>query len=137
MKALIWTVSSLVALLFLAVGAMKLATPAAELSQMSAGVPVVLIQIAGLAEVLGALGLVLPAATRILPVLTPVAAIGLALTMVGATITNLILGTVSAVPMTVALLAVCTGIAWARLGRYRIQPRTSTAVGSLATAHTH
>ena len=123
MKVLIWIVSSLVALLFIAVGAMKLLTPAAELSQMSAGVPVALIQLAGLAEVLGGLGLILPAATRILPVLTPAAAVGLTVTMVGATIANAVTSVYSAIPMTVGLLVVCAALAWARLTRYRVEPR--------------
>ena len=33
-------------------------------------------RIAGVAEILGALGLILPAATRIMPILTPLAASG-------------------------------------------------------------
>ena len=44
-------------------------------------VPRALVQVIGIAEILGALGLILPAATGIYPWLTPVAAVALALLM--------------------------------------------------------
>jgi hypothetical protein len=85
-------VSVLLALAFLFIGAAKVLTPTVEFEATAQGVPVVLLRIAGTAELLGAIGLVLPAATRILPVVMPIAASGLVLTMVLATLTNLVIG---------------------------------------------
>lgn len=128
MRIAVWVVSVLLALAFLFVGGVKVMMPAAEMAAGSHGVPVVLLKIAGVAEVLGALGLVLPAATRILPVLTPVAAIGLALTMTGATITDVVLG-LYPVAVQTAVLGVLAGlVAWARLGPAAIAPRGRPAL---------
>ncbi|MPZ62527.1 MAG: DoxX family protein [Propionibacteriales bacterium] len=123
MKLAVWIVSALLALAFIFIGGSKLVVSAADLESMAEGVPVVLLRIAGTAEVLGALGLVLPAASRILPILTPVAATGLVLTMIGASITNVIIDEYALVAQTVILGALAGFVAWARFGRYAIQPR--------------
>lgn len=123
MKVAVWVVSSLLALAFLLVGGMKLATPPAEMTQMSQGVPVILLRVAGAAEVLGALGLVLPAATRIVPILTPLAASGLVAVMLGATITNIVIGTYPVAIQTVVLGLFAGFVAWARFTDHAIQPR--------------
>lgn len=123
MKTTVWIVSGLLAVAFLFIGSTKVVPPAAELEAMAQGVPVVLLKIAGYAEVLGALGLILPAATRIAPILTPLAASGLVVTMIGATITNIIIGTYAIIPMTVILGVLAAFVAWARFGRYAIHPR--------------
>jgi uncharacterized membrane protein YphA (DoxX/SURF4 family) len=130
MKAVLWVVSALVAIIFLLVGGLKLLSPAADLAKSAHGVPVTLLRVAGAAEVLGALGMILPAATRILPILTPVAAAGLALEMIGANITNIAVGAYSAIPMPAVLMVVSAGIAWLRFGRYAVPPRSRA--GSLA-----
>jgi len=123
MKVTVWIVSGLLAVAFLFTGLSKLLTPTADLESMAAGVPVVLLRIAGAAEVLGALGLVLPAATRILPILTPLAASGLALTMVGAVITNIIIGEYALI-LQPAVLGVLSGlVAWARFRQDETIPR--------------
>lgn len=123
MRITVWIVSGLLAMSFLFIGLVKLLTPASELESMAEGVPVLLLRIAGSAEVLGALGLILPAATRIVPVLTPIAASGLVLTMTGATITNVIIGEY-AITVQPVLLGVLAGfVAWARFGRYAVRPR--------------
>lgn len=124
MKIVVWTVSVLLAVVFLAAGGMKVLTATADLQQSSGGVPIALMRIAGTAEILGALGLVLPAVTRIAPALTPIAAGGLVVVMVGATITNIVTGAYGAVPMTVVLGLVAAFVAWARAGRYAVAPRT-------------
>ncbi len=123
MKIVVWTLSILLAVAFFLVGGMKLLAPAAEMQQASGGIPVALSKIAGTAEVLGALGLVLPAATRIMPTLTPLAAAGLTLTMVGAIVTNVIVGVYSAVPTTVILGLIAGFVCWARFDRYAVPPR--------------
>jgi uncharacterized membrane protein YphA (DoxX/SURF4 family) len=133
MRIAAWIVSVLLALAFLFIGGMKVMMSVAEMEATGQGVPVVLLKIAGFAEVLGALGLVLPAATRILPVLTPVAASGLVLTMVGATLTNIILGLYPIAAQTAVLGVLAGFVAWARFGpaaiapRGTVQPRLDTA----------
>ena len=125
MKITVWVVSALLALAFLFAGAMKLITPAAEMAQLSQGVPVVLLRIAGLAEVLGALGLILPAASRTLPVLTPLAASGLVAVMLGATITNISIGAYPVAIQTVVLGLLAGFVAWARFTGQAVEPRTA------------
>jgi uncharacterized membrane protein YphA (DoxX/SURF4 family) len=133
MKIVVWIVSALLAVAFLAVGAGKLLASAADLQQSAQGVPVALLKIAGAAEVLGAIGLILPAATRILPVLTPIAAVGLTVTMVGATITDIIVGAPSAIVMTVVLGILAALVAVARFGRWAVEPRITNSGAPVAT----
>lgn len=124
MKITVWVVSVLLALVFLFSGGMKLLIPTAEMELMSQGVPVILLRIAGAAEVLGALGLILPAVTRIAPVLTPLAAGGLVLVMLGATVANIIVGAYPVVIQTVVLGLLAGFVAWARFTSQPVQPRT-------------
>lgn len=128
MKYAVWIVSALLAVAFLFIGGMKVVTSTADLEAMAEGVPVVLLRIAGIAEVLGALGLILPAATRTLPILTPLAAAGLVVVMVGATITNVIIGTYSVIPTTIGLGLLAGFVAWARFTRQSVQPRRRSTV---------
>jgi hypothetical protein len=114
MKTTVWIVSVLLALAFLYIGGLKVLTPASALAPSAMGVPVILLKVAGWAEVLGALGLVLPAATGIAPVLTPLAATGLTIVMIGAIITNIIVGAYSAVLIPIVLGVLAAFVAWAR-----------------------
>ena len=118
MKIAVWIVSGLLAVMFLFAGLFKLLASTADLEASAQGVPVILLKIAGTAEVLGAIGLILPAATRIMPVLTPLAAAGLALTMVGATITNLIIGEYALMVQTALMGALAGCVGWVRLRQY-------------------
>jgi uncharacterized membrane protein YphA (DoxX/SURF4 family) len=124
MKIVLWVVSAVLAVVFLLVGGSKLLLSSADLAKSAHGVPVALLRVAGATEVLGALGLILPAATRILPILTPIAAAALALQMIGANITNIVVGAYSAIPMPAVLMVVLAWIAWLRFGRYAVQPRS-------------
>ncbi|ADG73166.1 DoxX family protein [Cellulomonas flavigena DSM 20109] len=93
MLVALWTVNALLALAFIGTGTFKLARSKEQLR--AAGMAwtddfdAARIKLAGIAEVLGALGLVLPLATGVAPVLTPVAAVALAGTMVAATAVHL------------------------------------------------
>lgn len=122
MKLTVWSMSVLLAVAFLFIGGIKVGASAADLESTAEGVPVVLLKIGGTAEVLGALGLVLPAATRTLPILTPLAAAGLVVTMIGATITNIVIAEYALVAQTVLLGVLAGFVAWARFGRYAIEP---------------
>ncbi|MEJ3659174.1 DoxX family protein [Actinomycetes bacterium KLBMP 9759] len=130
MRVAVWIVSVLLALAFLFIGGTKVLMPVADMAAGSHGIPVVLLKIAGVAEVLGAVGLVLPAATRIMPVLTPVAAAGLTLTMVGATAIDIGLGIYALAAQTAVLGLLAAFVAWARFGPAAIAPRGQAAVRS-------
>jgi uncharacterized membrane protein YphA (DoxX/SURF4 family) len=118
MKVAVWIVSGLLAVAFLSAGLFKLLASTADLEASAQGVPIILLRIAGTAEVLGAIGLILPAATHIKPILTPLAATGLVLTMIGATITNLIIGEYVIMAQTVLLGLLSGWVAWARSRQY-------------------
>ena len=91
MNVMLWIVTGLLALAFLAAGSMKLATPREKLLQSMpwvADVTATQVRAIGLVELLGAVGLVLPALTGIATVLVPVAATGLAVTMAVAAVVH-------------------------------------------------
>ncbi len=128
MKIILWIAQVLLAIAFLAAGAMKLAQPLATLAvslPWTADVPGALVRFIGVAEVLGGLGLVLPAATRILPRLTPIAAAALALDMVFATLFHVMRGESMMLPVTLVLAALLIFVAWGRFSRAPIAPRTA------------
>lgn len=114
----LWTVQTLLALLFLFAGVMKLVLP---LEQMAGPVtlPGLFLRFIGVAETLGALGLMLPALLRIRPGLTPLAAAGLVIIMLGATVIGLRIGdlAMTLIPLAVGLLA-----AFVAYGRWRLAP---------------
>jgi uncharacterized membrane protein YphA (DoxX/SURF4 family) len=120
MDVALWIVAGLLALAFLASGAMKLIQPKEKL--LASGMPALedfgagSIKAIGALEVLAAVGLILPAAFGIAPVLVPLAAVGLVLLMVGATITHLRRHEVQAIVVPLALLAMAALVAWGRFG---------------------
>jgi uncharacterized membrane protein YphA (DoxX/SURF4 family) len=101
----LWVLQSVLALLFLFAGVVKLVSPAAALAAQS-HLPGEFMKFIGVAETLGALGLVLPGMTRIAVGLTRLAAIGLQIIMVGAVVVTLIQGPAAGaiVPLIVGLL---------------------------------
>jgi DoxX-like protein len=114
MKIAVWIASALLALFFLLVGGAKAFAPWEGLAAASMGVPVILLKIAGIAEILGAIGLILPEATGILPVLTPLAATGLALIMVGALVFHIRRNERPNIVVAIVLIALTTFVAVAR-----------------------
>lgn len=122
MDIVLWIVAGLLALAFLAAGAMKLAQPREKLvaSGMAwagdAGDGAV--KAIGALEVVGAVGLVLPALTGVATVLTPLAALGLALVMVGAVVVHLRRGETTAVAAPVVLGLLALALAVLRLGPF-------------------
>jgi putative oxidoreductase len=115
---LMWTLQILLAVVFLAHGAMMLFPPAAVAQQMNAALPRWFQLFIGVAEVLAAAGLTLPAITGIQPWLVAWAAGGLMIVMASATIFHLTRGEISSAATTVVLLAMATAVA-----RSRRQPR--------------
>ena len=118
LAAALWTVQTVLALLFLFAGGMKLVMPVEALAQQSP-LPGAFLQFIGVAEVLGALGLVLPGLFRVRTHLTPLAAVGLVIIMIGATVVTAATGPVSGavVPAIVGCLA-----AFVAYGRSRLVP---------------
>jgi uncharacterized membrane protein YphA (DoxX/SURF4 family) len=113
----LWTIQVLLALVFLFAGSIKLLTPIDVLmAQMALPLPGWFVQLIGVAEVAGALGLILPGLFRIRRNLTPLAACGLTLIMIGATIiTAITMDVVSALfPLLLGLL--CVLVAYGRRG---------------------
>jgi uncharacterized membrane protein YphA (DoxX/SURF4 family) len=92
MNVTLWIIAAVLALVFLAAGAMKLTQTKDKLATSGQGwvenFSPGTIKAIGTAEVLGALGLILPALLNIGPILVPLAATGLFLLMVGAATTH-------------------------------------------------
>ena len=82
---LLWTLQILLALVFLAHGAMMVFPPAAVAQQMNAVLPRWFQLFIGISEVLAAVGLTIPAITGVQPWLVSWAAGGLVIVMVSAT----------------------------------------------------
>jgi uncharacterized membrane protein YphA (DoxX/SURF4 family) len=106
-SAALWTVQTLLAVLFLFAGGFKLAVPWELMAeQMVVPLPELFVRVVAACEVLGAVGLILPGLTRIHRELTPVAAAGLLVIMVGATTISLAADPASAVlPLVTGALA--------------------------------
>lgn len=112
MYKLLWTAQSLMALLFGAVGVLKLTSP-----QSFAPLPVELARFIGFAELLGALGLILPGVTGIKPRLTAWAAAGLGTIMILAAGYHLSRGEFGGVAFSLVVLAINVFIARERAAR--------------------
>ncbi|SEF91037.1 DoxX-like family protein [Nonomuraea solani] len=122
MNVVLWIIAALLALAFLAAGAMKLAQPKEKLAaagmawtdDFSAGA----VKGIGALEALAALGLILPAVTGIAPVLTPLAATGLVLVMAGAAVVHARRKEFPMIAANVVLLILAAVVAWGRFGPY-------------------
>jgi uncharacterized membrane protein YphA (DoxX/SURF4 family) len=121
MNIALWIIAGLLAVAFLASGAMKLTQPKEKLASrfgwvedFSAGT----VKAIGTLEVLAAVGLILPAALDIAPVLVPLAAVGLLVLMVGASITHLRRHEAQMIASPMAVLALAVVVVWGRFGPY-------------------
>jgi uncharacterized membrane protein YphA (DoxX/SURF4 family) len=128
MNIALWVVQGLLAALFLMAGGMKALTPVADLAAQDNmawvnAVPAFVPKLAGISELLGALGLILPSLTRIKPMLTPIAAAGLALVMLLAAALHASLGEFPAIGVNLALGGLAAFVAWGRAKKVPITPR--------------
>lgn len=117
----LWIAQSILAALFLMAGVMKFTTSIeAQRSQMEWAnhVSEGLIYFAGIAEIMGAIGLLLPSIFKIKPELTPWAAVGLALVMVLALVLNISIGEMNAMGL-LLIVALALFVAW---GRFKKAP---------------
>jgi hypothetical protein len=118
MQLALWIVSGLLALAMLGAGVFKLATPRVKLMEKMKWAKTWTdgnVNLLGLAEVLGAIGLIVPQATGVLPILTPIAAACLVVLMIGAVKTHVDLKEPAAPPAILALLGV-----FVALGRFGV-----------------
>jgi hypothetical protein len=97
---------SLLAVVFMFAGGMKLVLPADALA-MPVELPWPLIHLIGVAEITGAIALILPRVVSIGPFVPLAAALGLMLIVSGATVAHLIGQGVGATPFTLVLALLC------------------------------
>jgi uncharacterized membrane protein YphA (DoxX/SURF4 family) len=121
MNTVLWILAGVLASLFAAAGAMKLAQPKEKLvaapnmawaEDFSPG----MLKTIGALELCAAVGLIVPAAIDVVPILVPLAAVGLGLLMVGAILTHARRAEFSNVVFNVVLLATAAVVAWGRFG---------------------
>ena len=128
MNIALWIVAGLLAVAYLAGGGGKLIVPKQKIAafgpsarwveDFSAGA----VKAIGAFEVLGGIGLILPAVLGIAPVLVPLAAAGLAIIMVGATITRIRRREYRYMVADLVYLAATIFVAW---GRFVVEPFAS------------
>jgi hypothetical protein len=122
MNIALWIVTGLLATAYFFGGAFKLVTPKARIEAFGPSSKWVedfsggAVKAIGAFEVLGAVGLILPAVLDIAPVLVPVAAIGLAVIMLGATITRLRRREYQLMGVDLVYLVLLAFVVWGRLG---------------------
>lgn len=119
MNIALWIVQSLLALVYLATGGLKIVRPREQLvasgnfdwmkDSSDAGVKAV-----GLVEILGALGVILPWLTGIASILTPIAAIGLVVVQIGALRVHLVRNQRQPLPVNLLLLLLAAFVAAGR-----------------------
>jgi uncharacterized membrane protein YphA (DoxX/SURF4 family) len=118
LSATLWTLQSLLAVIFIFSGGMKLLAPA-EMMEAQSPLPLLLVRFIGTCEVAGALGMLLPGLLRIRPTLSPLAAAGLVVLMIGATtLTPIMISpdpVMALIPATVGALAAFVAYARVRL----------------------
>lgn len=124
----LWTLQSLLALVFVFMGSMKLTTPIeVMMAQMALPLPGWFIQFIGVAEVAGGLGLILPMLFRVLPGLTPLAAACLVVIMIGATVVTLISGGGASALMPLVLGILLALVVYGRRDRFALTFKRSAA----------
>jgi len=128
-STLLWTAQTLLALIFLFAGSMKLVLPLAAL-QGPVAFPGTFLRFIGICETLGAVGLILPGLLRVRPELTAYAAAGLVIIMIGATVTTVIGGLVTPSVISTVVGIIAAAIAY---GRGKVAPFTARAPRRAAT----
>lgn len=126
MNRALWILQIVLGVYFVAIGVMHFIVPdglPATLSWMY-DLSDTLHVIAGIAEILGGLGLILPAVTGIRPELVPLAAAGLMLVMAGAVIYHIGRGEVLNIVTNLVLIALLGFVAY---GRSRAHPHAARA----------
>ncbi len=127
LRIALWVAQALVAVMFVASGFTKLATPIAELSAMmpwTGQVSPAFVRFIGLVDLAGGIGILLPALTRIQPRLTVLAALGCVVLQVFAFGFHFYRGEFAVLPVNLVLLALSAFVFWGRSKKAPIQPRS-------------
>jgi len=123
MNTALWIAQSLLALVFLFAGGIKVSqrkvTLRFKIGEWVDDVTDGFINFVGTFEILGALGLILPMLLNTLPVLTPTAAAGLSISMIGAMMVHNRRKEYKEVMIALVLLMLCLFIV---IGRFKIIP---------------
>ena len=123
----LWTVQVILGVLFLTLGVLKTVWAVEQLAALmpwTAGVLLNFVRFVGITEILGAVGLLAPLILRINPVLTPLGAAGLAVIMILSVPFHIYRGDGSQLGLNVLFLLMAVFIAWGRLIKVPIQPRS-------------
>lgn len=126
LNIIIWTVQTVLALVFLLVGSAKIFMPIQELSSQMffvTDVPKMLTRFIGIAEVLGGLGLILPSIFQVKPFLTPLAALGLLTIMILAIGFHIYRGEYIMIGFNMLIGAIAIYVAWARYKKLPLKPK--------------
>jgi hypothetical protein len=123
MNIVLWILQLLLALAFLAHGALLLAPPPDIAAVMNAELPRAFWIFLGVAEVAAGVGLTLPGIARVYPWLVTWAAVGVMIVMVGATGWHLVRAEYSSAIITAVLLVMATFTAYGRWRLLPIRPR--------------
>ena len=111
-----WIIAGLLALVYLAAGAMKVLRNREQLIAAGQGwvegANTGVVKLVGALEVAGALGLILPPLTGIAPSLAPMAALGLVLIQAVAIGVHMKLNDTKSLPVNIILLAMAIAAAW-------------------------
>ncbi|GHJ37234.1 DoxX family protein [Streptomyces sp. TS71-3] len=122
MNLALWIIACVLAAVFLAAGLMKMVQPKEKLVASGMGWAESFspggVKALGAVEVLGAVGVILPAAVGVADVLVAWAAVGMAITMLGATVVHARRKEAQSLPITVVLLILAVVVAWGRFGPY-------------------
>ena len=111
-----WIIAGLLALVYLAAGAMKVLRNREQLIAAGQGwvegANTGVVKLVGVLELAGALGLILPPLTGIAPSLAPMAALGLVLIQAVAIGVHMKLNDTKSLPVNIILLAMAIAAAW-------------------------
>ncbi|WP_328992259.1 DoxX family protein [Kribbella sp. NBC_01245] len=123
MNVALWIIASLLAVVFLANGLMKLAQPkeklaASSLTSWAEDFSPGAIKAMGALQLAAAIGLTLPAILKIAPIFVPLAALGLVAMMTGAAIVHLRRNEPARIIPNLILIVLAAIVVWGRFGPY-------------------
>ena len=116
----LWVVQALLAFTFAGTRLWKLFTPVPRLAAMipwAGQVPEAFLQVTGIIDLCGGLGILLPSVTRIKPGLTVLAALGCAALQVCAVVFHVSRGEAANTPFNLLLVALSLFVYWGRRSR--------------------
>ena len=122
----LWVVQALMSLTFAGTGLWKLLTPVPKLAAMipwAGQVPEAFLQVTGVIDLCGGLGILLPSVTRIKPGLTVLAALGCAALQACAIVFHVSRGEAANTPFNFLLVALSIFVYWGRRSKAPIQSR--------------